>query len=266
MERTNRTLTQFGDSQPDVLGLSENSSEAVAEISLAELKEEPAANVEPTSSIRYEPEQPKRTAKARTKSTQHEENVSFVTIEKRKHLAALAKKSHGLMHIHRYGPGFDVLMTLDTGDSDVSFSMKLPSAASDTQNTMRSDMLKSAEEIAEQNRQVFESLDDDKAELHHDEFEQRKELMEQKKIQDFQASTKHIFSAQSLFYKKQYWQALDETNKALELVPNSAQAHALKGSIYYKMGLNDEAKSSWLQALEIDPSMEQVKAGLARLR
>jgi Flp pilus assembly protein TadD len=69
-----------------------------------------------------------------------------------------------------------------------------------------------------------------------------------------------------LFYKKQYWQSLDETNKALELVPDSAQAHALKGSIYYKMGLSAEAKASWQQALTIDPNMEQVKTSLARLK
>ena len=49
-------------------------------------------------------------------------------------------------------------------------------------------------------------------------------------------------------------------------MPSSAQAHALKGSIYYKMGLNDEAKTSWQQALEIDPSMDQVKTSLARLK
>ena len=223
MERTNRTLTEYGDSQPDLLGIGEQSTEATAEISLE-------------------------------------------TIEKRKQVADLAKKNHGLMHIHRYGPGFDVLMTLDAGDSDVSFSMQLPQVAGAERSAMQGSLQKSAEEIAEQNKQVLASLDDDKADLHHEEFDQRSELIEQKKIQDFQASTKHIFSAQSLFYKKQYWQSLDATNKALELVPDSAQAHALKGSIYYKMGLSAEAKASWQQALEIDPTMEQVKTSLARLK
>lgn len=219
IERTNRTLTQYGGDQPDLMGLGEESTEASAEISLE-------------------------------------------TIEKRKQVADLAKKNHGLMHIHRYGPGFDVLMTLDAGDSDVSFSMKLPATPGAVQDTLQA----SAEEIAEKNKQVLASLDDEKAELHHEELDERSELIEQKKIQDFQASTKHIFSAQSLFYKKQYWQSLDETNKALELVPDSAQAHALKGSIYYKMGLSAEAKSSWQQALAIDPGMDQVKASLARLK
>lgn len=223
MERTNRTLTQYGGEQPDLVGIGEESTEATAEISLA-------------------------------------------TIEKRKQVADLAKKNHGLMHIHRYGPGFDVLMTLDAGDSDVSFSMKLPAAPGTAHNAMQGALQKSAAEIAEQNKQVLASLDDDKAEMHHEEFDERSDLTQQKKIQDFQLSTKHIFSAQSLFYKKQYWKSLDETNTALELVPDSAQAHALKGSIYYKMGLRAEAKSSWQQALEIDPDMEQVKTSLARLK
>ena len=78
--------------------------------------------------------------------------------------------------------------------------------------------------------------------------------------------TKHILNAQSLFYKKQYWDALDETNAALDKVPDSAQAHALKGSIYYKMGLVAEARTSWEEALRLDPELDQVKASLARLR
>ena len=187
--------------------------------------------------------------------------ITSKEIEQRNEIATLAKKSHGLMHIHRFGPGFDVLMTLDAGDSDVIFSMKLPGS---NEGKFSQDV--SALDVENKNKQLLESLNDEKAELHSNELAQRSELVEQKKLQDYQASTQHIFSAQSLFYKKQYWKSLDETNKALELVPSSAQAHALKGSIYYKMGLNDEARTSWQQALEIDPSMDQVKTSLARLK
>lgn len=246
-ERSNRTLTKYGTYQPELKEIGEQSTEASAEISL----ESPSM-----ASTNDAVEQ-------RVEATA---DISLETIEKRKQVADLAKKNHGLMHIHRYGPGFDILMTLDTGDSDVSFSMKLPKTAGAMEASSEGDLQKTAEEIAEKNKQVLASLNDEKAEAHHEEFEQRNDLVEQKKIQDFKASTKHIFSAQSLFYKKQYWQSLDETNKALELVPDSAQAHALKGSIYFKMGLTPEAKASWQQALEIDPNMEQVKSSLARLR
>ena len=215
LERTNRTLTEYGGDLPD---WTTNTTEASIDITDKE-------------------------------------------IAQRNEIAKSAKKSHGLMHIHRFGPGFDVLMTLDAGDSDVIFSMKLPG---DNAEKFSQDI--SELDIEEKNKQLLESLDDDKAELHGEELEQRNELVEQRKLKDYQASTQHIFTAQSLFYKKQYWKSLDETNKALELVPSSAQAHALKGSIYYKMGLNDEAKVSWQQALKIDPSMDQVKTSLARLK
>lgn len=179
-------------------------------------------------------------------------------------LAETAKKSHGLMHIHRFGPGFDVLLTLDAGDSDVAFTMSLPS---DRTGFSDRDELTSEEQSEDtEYEEKLEELDEEKALLHQEEFEERNELAEQKRSQDFHAATRHILNAQSLFYKKQYWQSLDEANEALDLIPDSAQAHALKGSIYYRMGLLSEAEVSWRKALDIDPGMEQVRASLARLK
>lgn len=190
------------------------------------------------------------------------ETEELQKIEKRKELAEVAKENHGLMHIHRFGPGFDVLLTLDAGDSDVSFTMNLPA-----QKTQFSEQAEDVAQAFESEAEItLEMLDEDKAELHEEELAARNEQMAQQKVESFHEATKLILAAQSLFYKKQYWQSLDETNRALELVPDSAQAHALKGSIYYKMGLTEEAKGSWQQALEIDPSMDQVKASLARLK
>jgi len=190
----------------------------------------------------------------------HEEEIQ--QIEKRQEIAELAKKNHGLMHIHRHGPGFDVLLTLDTGDSDVSFTMHMPSN--------KTDFSQQAEEVAkafeEEPKENFEVVSEEVNDSYEEDLVQRNEQIAQQKIENFHESTKLILAAQSLFYKKQYWQSLDETNRALELVPDSAQAHALKGSIYYKMGLTDEAKASWQQALQLDPEMEQVKASLARLK
>lgn len=187
-------------------------------------------------------------------------SLSFDQLKERSRIAEQAKKNHGLMHVHRFGPGFDVLMTLDAGDSDVSFSMKLPQkdkGAMFSEDSSSEPNQASAQEVA--------VLDDKKAEIHHQELDERQAKTEEMKLQFFKTSMKHIFSAQSLFYKKKFIEALDETNKALALVPESAQAHALKGSIYYKMGLNPEAKASWQQALTIDPGMEQVNTSLARL-
>lgn len=166
-------------------------------------------------------------------------------------IAEKAKAQHGLMHIHRYGEGYDILLTLDAGDSDVKFVMDLPKSESEKQSNHDGYSEQSAEEAAT---------------TAHSEAQGKVDDAEVDRIKRVDTMTKHILSAQSLFYKKEYWQALDETNEALEQVPDSAQAHALKGSIYYRMGLIPEARASWEQALELDPELDQVKASLARVR
>jgi len=169
-------------------------------------------------------------------------------IREKERISEMAKKNHGLMHIHRYGPGFDVLLTLDAGDSDVSFSMALPKA-------------KDAEDVKEGD----EKLSDKKAEQHHEDLAETGEQIEADKANQFNESTKFVVAAQSLFYKKDYNKALDEVKKAIDLAPKSSQAHALKGSIYYKMGLRKDAEVSWKKALEIDPNMTQVQESLNKL-
>lgn len=168
-------------------------------------------------------------------------------------IAQQAKKQHGLMHIHRYGEGYDILLTLDAGDSDVQFVMDLP---------------RSAQEEADQHDAISEDGPGAEDVAADEQGEANGRISEQQveKLATVESMTKHILNAQSLFYKKQYWEALDETNEALDKVPDSAQAHALKGSIYYKMGLLPEAKASWEEALRLDPELEQVKTSLARLR
>lgn len=173
-------------------------------------------------------------------------------------LAQQSKKQHGLMHIHRYGPGYDILLTLDAGDSDVKFIMALPGDdASEPQAEQASEATESIDELDET------ALTDPQA--NHQEMADRIAQREQDKAQVVEKTTGHILNAQSLFYKKEYWKALDETNAALEKLPSSAQAHALKGSIYYKMGLYPEARSSWETALKLDPELDQVRSSLAKL-
>ena len=40
--------------------------------------------------------------------------------------AEYAKNNHGVVNIHRHGPGYDVMMMLNAGESDIIFSMDLP--------------------------------------------------------------------------------------------------------------------------------------------
>jgi len=176
-------------------------------------------------------------------------------------LAQQSKKQHGLMHIHRYGPGYDILLTLDAGDSDVKFIMALPGDdASEPQAEQASEATESHDEVDEVDEAA---LPDPQA--NHQKMADRIAQREQDKAQVVEKTTGHILNAQSLFYKKQYWKALDETNAALDKLPSSAQAHALKGSIYYKMGLYPEARSSWETALQLDPELDQVRSSLAKL-
>ncbi|PHQ88220.1 MAG: hypothetical protein COB58_00800, partial [Thalassobium sp.] len=53
-----------------------------------------------------------------TEETKAAPESEEITLQK---VAEQAKKQHGLMHIHRYGEGYDILLTLDAGDSDVKF-------------------------------------------------------------------------------------------------------------------------------------------------
>ncbi|WP_283789752.1 tetratricopeptide repeat protein [Bermanella sp. WJH001] len=159
--------------------------------------------------------------------------------------AEYAKNNHGLVNIHRHGPGYDVMMMLNAGESDIIFSMDLP-VGGETYMPEISEQMKAQREKGKA----------------PDSIEEEKDFFNEKALSLFSDATKHMLSAQALFYRKSYWKALEETNKAMSLVPSSAQAHALKGSIYYKMGRKKDAKVSWQQALQLDPSLTDVKESL----
>lgn len=156
-----------------------------------------------------------------------------------------AKANHGIVNIHRHGPGYDVMMMLNAGESDIVFSMDLPPGAEMSVPGMKRD--KGPGKAKAQRPDTISEED---------------EFFNEKAVALFSDATKHMLSAQALFYRKSYWKALEETNKAMALVPSSAQAHALKGSIYFKMGRKTDAKRSWEKALQLDPSLNDVKQSL----
>jgi len=207
-------------------------------------------------------------------------------------------KSHGIVNIHRYGPGYDISLYLDAGDSDVSFEFELPPGGrieagnkviDYVSASMRSEGVDS-EEMDFEDMTVEKSGDQSSIDL-AEEGSDSEPLVKVKDIEDttdaeifaarklalessnsgstlntiFHLANKHIMEAQNLFYRKKYWGALEVTNKAIELVPSSAQAYALKGSIYYKMGLPKKARMSWESALTRDPTMVDVKQSLNKL-
>lgn len=63
-----------------------------------------------------------------------------------------------------------------------------------------------------------------------------------------------FFRAQQRYGEGSYTEALDLVNRALELQV-SADALALKGLIFYRLGAEDQAERHWAAAAEIDPDV-----------
>ena len=82
---------------------------------------------------------------------------------------------------------------------------------------------------------------------------------------DYNKALDNLQEAQNLFSERRYLQALSEINKSVETAPNMALAYAVRGSIYYMLREFPEAKLSWEKALELDPSMDNVRAILYRM-
>lgn len=82
---------------------------------------------------------------------------------------------------------------------------------------------------------------------------------------DYNRALSSLQESQRLFSLKRYTEALVEINKSIAAAPNLALAHAIKGSVYYMLQNMNQAKISWERALELDPSMDNVRAILYRL-
>lgn len=165
-----------------------------------------------------------------------------------------ARKNHGVVNVHRHGPGYDIMFTLNAGDSDMIFTMDLPEGGESFMPELHDQLSQSAQSASEDDPEKPTNPEEEEA------------FFNKKSLSLFSKATKHMLNAQALFYRKSYWKALEETNKAVSLVPKSAQAHALKGSIYYKMGRKKDAKKSWQTALRLDPGLVDVKESLSRIK
>ena len=73
---------------------------------------------------------------------------------------------------------------------------------------------------------------------------------------------KLFVSAQKMTYARRFDTALRDIEKAIDIEPGNAVLHALHGSIYYKMGDYDAARNSWYKALQLDPTMYDVRERL----
>lgn len=137
---------------------------------------------------------------------------------------------NGIITIRTTGEGHDIWMTLDTSEENISLDIDLPNSKKEVIETEITE-----EAVSKASQEIQESADE------------------------------HLALSQDYLVKGQNWLALEEINKALELNSENAQAYALKGSIYYQLGLMDKAKVAWELAVAIDPSMQDVQTSLDRL-
>lgn len=72
-------------------------------------------------------------------------------------------------------------------------------------------------------------------------------------------------NAQQLFASRRYTEALSEVNRSISFAPNIALSHSVKGSVHYMLRQVSEAKKSWERALELDPTLDNVRAILLRM-
>tara|TARA_Y100001970_G_C14254359_1_gene874119 strand:- start:2607 stop:3914 length:1308 start_codon:yes stop_codon:yes gene_type:complete len=75
----------------------------------------------------------------------------------------------------------------------------------------------------------------------------------------------HMQRGLEFYYKQEYQLSLKEYNIVTTLVPTFSIAYARLGSIYYKLGDLKKAQESWTQALELDPSNDNLKLFLKRI-
>ncbi len=170
------------------------------------------------------------------------------------------KDDFGVITIDRHGPGYNISLILDTGEENVAFVMDLPESE-ETDDPLGA----VAEKLKSMDMGENEQPNSSNRELPIDETTNADGITEttlNPTPSSGMTANDSIVLAQQLFYRRDYLGALNATLQAINQQPEFALAYALKGSIYYKMGRREEAKTAWEQALEIDPNMEDVRKGL----
>lgn len=160
----------------------------------------------------------------------------------------------GMIRIERHTAGYTISMVMDATDDNIYFTMDLPEEEAEKQ--------KQAEEQAKLEEEKAAEEEQKKLEETAAQENSPEKIAERNEIE----AGKHVVYAQTYFFEKKYSRALAEINRAVEYSPNSAIAHSLKGSIHYKRNEVPAARDAWAKALELDPSMEDVKQMLEKVK
>lgn len=76
---------------------------------------------------------------------------------------------------------------------------------------------------------------------------------------------KNVFQVQEFTAQTKYVDALSLINKVIEKEQNIAELFVLKGSIYYLLNDQSQARLSWLEALRIDPSLDNLRSRISSI-
>lgn len=78
--------------------------------------------------------------------------------------------------------------------------------------------------------------------------------MVKNRARDIQSLLSSYRKAQDLFYLGEYREALDEVEKTLK-IQETADAYALKGTIFFMMENITAARANWNKAVQMDPNI-----------
>ena len=163
----------------------------------------------------------------------------------------------GMIHIQRHTKEYSISMVLDASDENIYFVMDLP------QEEIETEILPVVEDPPAEEEPVVEETVAEEPVIEEPPLVEE-EAAAKPELDETRAS-KYVLYAQTYFLEKKYARALEEVNRALGYSPNSAVAHSLKGSIYFKLNERDMAKGSWERALKLDESLDNVKQMLDKL-
>jgi tetratricopeptide (TPR) repeat protein len=154
-----------------------------------------------------------------------------------------AIQESGILTVHRRSKEYDIRLTMNVGMDNIYFYMALPDRGISIVNGIATPI------VAEAGQGEAEAKSRDSS----------------TRTDQFTRASKHILKAQTLVLSDDLRGALFEANQAVKLTPDLPMAHALRGSIFYKLNRIEDARQSWIRALELDPEMEDVRDSLISL-
>ncbi len=78
-------------------------------------------------------------------------------------------------------------------------------------------------------------------------------------IQKINKATVHLNSALEFYYSEEYYEAIDECNRAISLAPDLSLSYIRLASIYYRLGDTEEAMYQLRHAKRMDPDNIEIK-------